>query len=201
MPKIIDHDSKKLEIGNVILTYIAQHGVSDLTIRKLSKFGGFSTGVLSHYFADKQEMLNWACDIHIQQIESRIVQKIQQRPSALEQIEGVIQELLTVQDESLDMIIPLYFWTAILHEDTFRKYLLQSYQLLRDFLTDAFDLGIQQKSIRVDVEIDYEIDRILALTDGFLIAWNVDKERFDFDYKLKVLNQVVDEVKHRIASH
>ncbi|CAA0160494.1 TetR/AcrR family transcriptional regulator [Acinetobacter baumannii] len=199
MPKIIDHDAKKLEIGNVILNYIAQYGVNDLTVRKLSKFGGFSTGVLSHYFSDKQEMLNWACSIHIQQIKSRILKKFESQLCAYQQLEIVIQELLAIENDTPEMIVPIYFWTAILHEDSLRQYLLESYLVLREFLGQAFELGIKQKKIKPELDVNYEIDRILALTDGFLIAWNVDKKRFDISYKKEVVKKLTDELIERIA--
>ena len=60
MPKIVDHDQRRLEIGDAVLDLIASDGLERLTVRKIAAVSGWSTGVLAHYARDKDDMITLA---------------------------------------------------------------------------------------------------------------------------------------------
>ena len=65
MAKIVDHDEKRREIQQVTARLIAREGLEAVTTRRIAQESGCSLGILSHYFANKNEIvvaaLNW-CD-------------------------------------------------------------------------------------------------------------------------------------------
>ncbi len=66
MAKIVDHDEKRREIQEVTALLIAREGLDAVTTRRIASESGCSLGILSHYFANKDEIvvsaLNW-CDL------------------------------------------------------------------------------------------------------------------------------------------
>ena len=58
MPKIVDHDKRRWEILNRSLPLFAQEGYQQLTMRKLAKKLQVTTGVLYHYFENKEKMFD-----------------------------------------------------------------------------------------------------------------------------------------------
>ncbi|WP_299310320.1 TetR/AcrR family transcriptional regulator [uncultured Croceicoccus sp.] len=57
MPANVDHDAKRAEIARISADLISEHGLQAATIRKVAACAGFSTTVVTHYFANKRAML------------------------------------------------------------------------------------------------------------------------------------------------
>lgn len=68
MVKIVDHEEKRRTIVKVTAYIIASEGMGAVTTRRIASETGCSLGILSHYFANKDEIvlgaLNW-CDARI----------------------------------------------------------------------------------------------------------------------------------------
>ncbi len=56
MPKIVDHDKKRVELLAGCFDLWAQRGYSAITMRELGKELKVSTGTLYHYFRNKEEL-------------------------------------------------------------------------------------------------------------------------------------------------
>ena len=57
MPAIIDHDARRAALARIAADLIAAEGLDAATVRRLAEAAGFSTKVVSHYFADKRALL------------------------------------------------------------------------------------------------------------------------------------------------
>lgn len=57
MPKRVDHDDRRREISDAVLAVIAGQGVNGATFRAVAEATNWSTGVLSHYFRNRDDML------------------------------------------------------------------------------------------------------------------------------------------------
>lgn len=56
----VDHDDRRRRIAEVCVDVIGREGLEAATIRRIAAEVGFSTTIVTHYFADKQELLVWA---------------------------------------------------------------------------------------------------------------------------------------------
>lgn len=52
-----DHDMRRREIAQIAMDLIAREGLEAATVRRIAAEVGFSTTIVTHYFADKQELL------------------------------------------------------------------------------------------------------------------------------------------------
>lgn len=57
MPKQVDHDARRAEIGVAALHILAGRGPGALTIRSLAEALGGSTALVTHYFPSRQHLL------------------------------------------------------------------------------------------------------------------------------------------------
>ena len=60
VPRIVDHDRRREEIARLAVRVMQQDGAENATVRGIARAGGFSIGVLSHYFRDKDELVGFA---------------------------------------------------------------------------------------------------------------------------------------------
>jgi AcrR family transcriptional regulator len=71
MPKTVDHDQRRVELIAVASRLIARQGMDGLTVREVAKAAGVSTGVVSHYFSDKRQMLQLIYDVTADRVYAR----------------------------------------------------------------------------------------------------------------------------------
>jgi TetR/AcrR family transcriptional repressor of bet genes len=56
----LNHDERRRAIADVAVQVIARDGLEAATVRRIAAEVGYSTTVITHYFADKDELLLWA---------------------------------------------------------------------------------------------------------------------------------------------
>jgi AcrR family transcriptional regulator len=60
MPKVVDHELRRRELARAALRVIGRDGLEAATTRAVAEESGWSTGVLKHYFDDKDHLLHEA---------------------------------------------------------------------------------------------------------------------------------------------
>src|SRR5690606_29622071 len=72
MPRQVDHDERRRAVARIAADLIARGGLEALTIRNVAKAAGYSTAVVSHYFADKRQLLLFIYRAAIERTRSQI---------------------------------------------------------------------------------------------------------------------------------
>ena len=57
MPKVVDHAARREEIVDALLRVAERDGLDGVSLRAVAREGGWSTGVLTHYFPAKDDLL------------------------------------------------------------------------------------------------------------------------------------------------
>ncbi|UBU16050.1 TetR/AcrR family transcriptional regulator [Nonomuraea gerenzanensis] len=68
MPKLVDHQARRLLIADAVHRIIDAKGLDSVSLREVAAEAGISMGAVQHYFATKEEMLAVA----LQQLNARI---------------------------------------------------------------------------------------------------------------------------------
>jgi AcrR family transcriptional regulator len=105
MPKAVDHDQRREQIAQAACTVVANHGFEQATVVRIARAAGFTTGMLPHYFASKQEIILAALRLSLLRMEARLRDAGAQGSDLL----AVLKEALPV-DES--RFTECAFWTA-----------------------------------------------------------------------------------------
>jgi AcrR family transcriptional regulator len=100
VPKIVDHEQRRAVLLAAAWRVIARSGITGLTTREIAREAGVSTGVLAHYFADKEELLAAALRLSHQQVYARIRERTQGL-LGLDAIRVVMAEALPLDDQRL----------------------------------------------------------------------------------------------------
>lgn len=56
----IDHEKRRADIASITIDLVAREGIEAASLRRIAAEAGFSTSAVTHYFADKQELIVWA---------------------------------------------------------------------------------------------------------------------------------------------
>jgi AcrR family transcriptional regulator len=57
MPKVVDSDERRAQLIAATSEAIAREGLANVTLRSIARSGGWTTGIVTHYFADKRSLL------------------------------------------------------------------------------------------------------------------------------------------------
>jgi AcrR family transcriptional regulator len=58
MPKLVDHEQRRRELGEAVWRVIRRDGVEAASVRKVAQEAGWSAGALRHYFSTQSELLH-----------------------------------------------------------------------------------------------------------------------------------------------
>ena len=72
MPKIVDHAKRREEIAQVTCQVVAENGFDQTTVAKIAEAAGYTTGMVAHYYASKQEIILAALRLILTRIEERL---------------------------------------------------------------------------------------------------------------------------------
>lgn len=76
----IDHERRRQDIADITIALVAREGVRAATIRRIAAEAGFSTTAVTHYFADKEELLLWAFEALSREGDRRFEAALAQAP-------------------------------------------------------------------------------------------------------------------------
>ena len=170
MPKVVDHEKRKIEIAQATFIAVQTVGLANITLRDIAAEAGFTTGVFSNYFRDKSSVLRFAFGIAYQQTYQRIIEKNRSVEKGVSCIKNAMVELLPDQEHPESVAFVSMCFGMRTSDDPI---LANQYQndkdqyrgLLREYLLSA----IKNKEIPEYADIDEVLDLIEAVVDGVCI--------------------------------
>lgn len=75
MPKLVERTARRREIADAVIRLVCTHGVEGVTVRSVAAEAGWSTGVLAHYFHDKDALVAAAFERIVERVTARVTAK------------------------------------------------------------------------------------------------------------------------------
>ena len=165
VPKIINHETREVEVAEAAWRVVLAQGVRGLSVRNVAAEAGLATGSLRRAFSTQSELLKRCALLIVERAQARIAGVDRQLP-AREYVEAVLSEALP-----LDAVRrgEMEVWLALSHEpdlrDLCRKADQGLYELCRDMLEHLRVAGV------VDSDLDPTVEgiRLHALIDGLAL--------------------------------
>jgi len=187
MPAKGDHQARRADVAEAVWRVLAAHGFGGLTLRAVATELGASTGLLTHYFRNKQELVRYAHEIAAERSESRA--RLTTSIPGLAQLRVALMNVLPLTPEVAAMSrVWVSFWDAALDDPSLHEAQRQRYagwrSRLEKTIRDAGDVFAGRDPAEVAVTcaafthglvvqalfdpVLLPAPRQLALLDGFL---------------------------------
>jgi AcrR family transcriptional regulator len=145
VPKIVDHDERRLELVDATWRIIARNGLEGATMREIALEAGFANGALKPYFPTKDTLLEFAFG-HVFNRTNQRVATVTEGKTGLAALRAFCGEVLPLDDERLNearIVIP--FWQkavndpqkAALHQRSMDEWLTT----IERYIAEARDSG------------------------------------------------------------
>jgi AcrR family transcriptional regulator len=195
MPKEVDHDERREELLEAVWRVIARDGMEGTTIRGIAKETGWSTGVLSHYFVDKDEIISSALRLAYERIATRWDEKLEGLSGVKALYELVVDNLPLDGVRKLETQLLMNYWSLMIrgHDLTARP--RRRGPLLIDLLTRLVREGQEAGEIRRDEAPEDIAERLLGLIDGFSLHALLNPERLGGARQLSLIEAEFDRLR------
>lgn len=145
---------------------IAEHGIRGATMRTISAEAGVSTGYVTHYFADKDEL---TAEV-LTATNLRAGQRAMAASSAVRGIEAIaaaVDAVLPVTDEQrVEWGVWVAYWSEAAGDPEAARALDVSSQVLGAILALPFAEAVEDGQLPPGLDVTYETRRLLLLAAG-----------------------------------
>ena len=155
---------------------IVRQGLEATTLRDIAREGGFTTGVVTHYFPDKTAVIVGTFTFAADEWNALVVREVIELPTAEEALVSLVRVSIPTD--------PVYrsewrlwseMWTYAERDPDFAERLVDSdaawERFVRDVLVRAADAGL----IRSDLDVDTEAAVFARLVDGLGLRSSLDR--------------------------
>jgi AcrR family transcriptional regulator len=166
MPKTVDHDGRRQELLEAVWRVIARDGIERTTIRTIAKETGWSSGVLAHYFTDKDDILVSALRLVHERIAARWEEKLEGLEGLAALRELVLDNLPLDDERERETRLLINYWSRRLITDGQPPEQWRRGPLLVDRLADLVLDARRLGELPDDAPAADVAERLLALIDG-----------------------------------
>lgn len=140
MPKIVDHNQRRLELVEATWRIIARRGIEGATMREIALEAGFANGALKPYFPTKDDLLSFAFAHVFNQTNARIGASSGSL-KGLAALRSFCEEILPLDAERLNEArIAIAYWQraltdpekAALHDASMEQWRRELFERLRE---------------------------------------------------------------------
>jgi AcrR family transcriptional regulator len=188
VPKQVDHDGRRLELSTAVWRVVSERGLDGLTLRSVAQAAGCTTGLVSHYFADKNALLTHARDVMHRRMAARI-DALPPQQGARARLRAVVLEGLPLD---ADRVLTSTFWVHFLlaartdprlrreHEVRHASWVRRLTGLLRDVYAEAGDPPPD--------DLDLRVRDLIAAADGLALYAVATPE----SYPPRLVERIID---------
>jgi AcrR family transcriptional regulator len=169
---------RRMEVAQAAWRVIAREGLDRTSMRAIAQELGSSTGVVTHYFRDKEELTLFA----LGKVFENTLETMRSRSEGrrgIDRLEQMIFAALPLEPSDTD---DWKVWVAFLGYSIGREHLVRQhqkrYELLRQIICKELTDLQTAKLIRADLDLSLEANALISLVDGIGTGVVICPQRF-----------------------
>jgi AcrR family transcriptional regulator len=189
VPKIVDHEERREQLVAATWRVIARGGMRGATMREIAREAGVSTGLLAHYFSDKEDLLAFALRLSHRRVYARISERTQGLVG-LAAIRAIMLEALPLDEERLlEAQIEMTFLSLALGNEPLRELQNREFERFWDVLHHRASEAQALGEISNDINPDWVTHQLIILVEGVSLEAVLYPARVQPQQQLEILEQ------------
>jgi AcrR family transcriptional regulator len=195
MPKKVDHDARREELVLAAWRVIAARGIDEVTIREIARESGYSSGVLAHYFENKDDLLAHALRLSHTRIRKRYDDEMG-APLAADQLKGILLDNLPLDEQrELETRIEMSFWARALRNEALHEIQQHESETLRALLRELVEQARKDGAIGADHDVEETLELLGAVIDGLSLHALLYPDRLPAEKQARVMEFALELLK------
>lgn len=170
MPKRVDHELRRRQIGEALLRIASTRGLQAASMREVAVEAGVSLRLVQYYFHSKQELLLGALGYLGEQLSARVEDRIRAlgSPTPRTIVYGTLTAILPTDTESrrLTRTYAAYYTLVLAEPDLAREHGASYPDALERFLARQLREAQQAGQVDPDLDAGTVAAGLLAMTNG-----------------------------------
>jgi AcrR family transcriptional regulator len=176
--RAMSYDERRNEVAKAAWQVIVRDGLDRTSMRAIAQELGASTGVVTHYFRDKDALILFA----LERVFEHVLADMKIAAQGQSGIDGLAQMICTALPLEMSDKDDWKVWVAFLGYSIGREHLVQEhrkrYDLLRQIIAQELANLQAANLIRADIDLILEANAIVALVDGIGTGSVIYPEQF-----------------------
>ncbi|NEP25256.1 MAG: TetR family transcriptional regulator [Moorea sp. SIO3I6] len=190
----MSQQDRRLEVSEAAWRVIVREGLDRTSMRAIAQELGCTTGVVTHHFRDKQELILFALNQVTQRLQ-KTMQTATEHARGVDRLVEMLSAFLPLDTERQDI---LKVWVAFLGYAIGREALMAEHQQsaaqLREVIIQELKALQSAKLIRANIEPELEANALLALVNGVSLDSLIQAKRLSPDQQQIVIRRYVNEL-------
>lgn len=194
MPKIVDHDERREALCLAAAKLIHEEGLEAATVRAIARAASCSTGVLAHYFADKDDLVAHVLAFVNHRPIARMLARLESEPAPVSVVPWLDEVLPLDEERRMEWSVRLAVWGVKPNLQTFAPSGQTSWVEGSRMLVE---LSKARGVLPADLDSDDFARRLTAAVMGASLCAMFEPARFDPDWLRRFIAGTLDEVVRR----
>lgn len=186
------YDDRRIEVAQAAWRVIVREGLDRTSMRAIAQELGCSTGVVTHYFRDKEDLILFV----LEQVFENALEQMQahaKERQGIDRLEQMIFAALPLEDSDKD---DWKVWVAFLGYSIGREHLIQPHQKRYDRIRQLLyqELAHLQAAhlIRADLDLTLEANALIALVDGIGTGVVICPQQFSAEQQQSLVHRHIN---------
>ncbi|ABG03256.1 transcriptional regulator, TetR family [Rubrobacter xylanophilus DSM 9941] len=191
MPRVVDHERRRVQIAEAAWRVIEREGPDKANLREIAREAGYTTGVITHYFSNKQQLMAFAFEL----LARRQVERMARSAERRDLTDALAQFLPLDEERRRETSVWLALLGASLKDPDFAAELRWRYQRMREAAWPLFKEALEEGN----PDIETAADELLAIVDGITVDALIDPERYTPERQLSLLRRSLERLGIRLG--
>ncbi|MEF3311805.1 TetR/AcrR family transcriptional regulator [Paenibacillus sp. GYB004] len=169
MPKIVDHDKRRVLLAEAAWRVIRRVGIDGVSVRNVAEEAGMSLGSLRHYFTTQSELLAFSMRLVSDRVYERIT-TTSWSGDPRQDMENIIAELVPLDDERLaECEVWMAFAGKAVADPALKSLNREIYDSLRNLFRMFIATLAEKGMMKPGVNEELEAEKLFAIVDGLVV--------------------------------
>lgn len=193
VPKVVDVEERRQALADAAARVIANGGLGAATLRDVAAEAGLTTGALTHYFADKRELLIFTLQASLER--RRTAHPRPRTDDALNDLGVLLDGVLPISEASrLHWMVTIAFASQAAGDAELATVQREAYRSFRNGVRNLVVRAMDQGHLPAGVDAATEAESLIALADGIAVqalfdpeSWPAERQRQHLHRALRAL--------------
>jgi len=191
VPRIVDHVRRREELARLVVTVVQREGAEHTTVRHIARAGGFSSGVLTHYFRDKDELVAFAFRWMARETFRELEQLAAAAAPGLPRLRAALEFMVPTSGAPSFTRVWLSLWGGAMRNPALVVVHRDYYARWRRYLRSYLDAAVRRRQVRKPASSRDAADLLAAAIDGLWIGVTFEPARFPLRRRRALVAQVL----------
>ena len=183
------------EVVEAAIRVIARDGLRGATIRSIAHEIGYTTGVVTHYFRDKADLLVAVGDAILTPYDDLLTDAVNDADVIAGLLRMCVVPLPTNPNNEIRWRVYAHVLASAESEPAFAKSFHAHYTAIREAVGALLVRGQQEGALRADFDADMQGDLLCAMVDGLALRSLTEPSRLSAQRQIAILTAELDRLR------